>query len=99
MDDYGFRSSEVSIAGSLSTMSSPFVTSRTTLANSPVLQRLFENFDDDGFLDQLFLHTLSRLPTSLEKQTALTRRGDDRSRWAEQLLWALINRNEFLANY
>jgi len=99
MDDYGFRSAEISIAGSLSTMNSSFVMSKTRVDGSPLLQRLLIELDDEALVKRLFINTLSRWPSEDEKQAALKRRSFDRRRWAEQLQWALINKVEFLLNY
>jgi hypothetical protein len=55
---------------------------------------------DDEILDDLFLATLSRLP-SPEKKAALKKElaGDDRAEALRDLFWALINSKEFAFNH
>jgi hypothetical protein len=55
---------------------------------------------DDDILDELFLATLSRLP-SAEKKAAVKRElaGDDRDQGLRDLFWALLNSKEFTFNH
>lgn len=55
---------------------------------------------DDPVLDELFLATLSRLPTSEQRarvRQALT--GDGRDEGFRDLFWALLNTKEFAFNH
>ena len=59
---------------------------------------LNEMKDDAKLLDELYLMTLSRLPTSAERDVAnkYVRESKSRSEAFEDLLWSLLNRREFL---
>jgi hypothetical protein len=52
-------------------------------------------------VEELFLRTFSRLPTTRERQeaTALIERGPNRRQTIEDILWAFLNANEFLFNH
>ncbi|HEV3255885.1 MAG TPA: DUF1553 domain-containing protein, partial [Gemmataceae bacterium] len=55
--------------------------------------------DNAGLAEELFLATLSRYPSRQERDVLvrrLDRAGTKRRRVAEDILWALINHNEFL---
>jgi hypothetical protein len=49
-------------------------------------------------VEELFLATLSRFPTAKEKEVAVKLLQEYRTAGAEDLLWALLNRFEFIAN-
>jgi hypothetical protein len=51
-----------------------------------------------GIVDEMFLATLSRFPTAKEKEIGVKLLQEYRTTGAEDLLWALINRFEFIAN-
>jgi hypothetical protein len=57
--------------------------------------------DDDRVLDELFLATLSRLPTPKERAHFADYRthGKDRPSAFLDAMWALINTNEFVFNH
>ena len=52
----------------------------------------------DQLLDELFLRTLTRLPTDDEKRAALAglHASDDRQHAFEDILWGLVNTQEFI---
>jgi hypothetical protein len=52
----------------------------------------------DEIIDELFLRTLSRLPTDRERTAAAeaTRQADDRRLAFESILWGLVNTQEFI---
>jgi hypothetical protein len=52
-------------------------------------------------VEELYLATLSRLPTTAERQTALDylTKQTDRRRATEDLLWVLLNTREFMFNH
>jgi hypothetical protein len=72
------------------------VTDRVTAAKGSNLETLLSKADDDEIIDQLFLRTLSRLPDNREREVARRAFKSNRTEGAEDLLWALINRVEFL---
>lgn len=51
---------------------------------------------DTEIVKELFLATISRIPTQHEEEVALNLLKGDRQRGAEDLLWALINRIDFI---
>ena len=55
---------------------------------------------DKALMEELYLSTLSRVPTALEMDQGLTylRGGDSRAARAQDLLWALVNSKAFLFN-
>jgi hypothetical protein len=56
---------------------------------------------DDEALEELFLATLTRSPTSDERAAAvasLSTSADRRQAWSD-MLWALINTREFITNH
>jgi hypothetical protein len=54
---------------------------------------------DDQLIDALFMQSLSRAPTAEERRVAVSRRGTNRTEWAEDLQWTLLNKLDFLFNY
>jgi hypothetical protein len=94
------RSTESSILGSLSLMNSAFVTSKITAQNSSTVARLLQlPSPDEDLVEKIFLLTLSRRPTPEERQAALASRGRNRTEWAEDLQWALLNKLDFVFSY
>jgi len=81
-------------------MQSPVVTERVSGdKESTVLKLLAAHSDNSAVVDEMFLATLSRSPSSEEKQIALDALGQDRQAGAENLQWALLNLAEFFFNY
>lgn len=84
----------------LALMQSPIVSDRVKADGDSRIQRLLDSYDDDGrVVDEIFLATLARPPSSSERQVALTELAGDRTRGAENLQWALINNVEFFFNH
>jgi hypothetical protein len=56
---------------------------------------------DDEVLDELFLSTVSRLPTSNERSIALQSHPmpAERASFFEDILWGLMNTEEFVTNH
>lgn len=71
------------------------------LERSRVRQLIAGKQSDEEVLDELFLATLSRLPTAEEKSTFLSYKGTrtDRQSLFTDTLWALINTREFILNH
>ena len=58
------------------------------------------NLPDDQMVNNLFLTVLSRYPTAAEMTTALANlKSGTRSSEAENLLWELYNKVDFIFNY
>jgi hypothetical protein len=56
---------------------------------------------DDKAVEELFLATLTRLPTAKEKDEALgfLKAGKNKTEALQDVLWALINTREFILNH
>jgi len=54
---------------------------------------------NDQIVDELFLSALTRYPTSEEKRVAVKQIQDYRTQGAEDVLWALFNKLDFIFNY
>ena len=83
----------------LALMQSPVVTDRVIAKEDSRLKNLLDSYDNDRVVDEMFLGTLSRPPSSEEKMVALAALNTDRVTGAENLQWALINSVEFFFNY
>ena len=56
--------------------------------------------NNQKLVEELYLATLSRFPTSAENELAekVLNQADSRARAGQDLLWALLNSNSFLFN-
>ncbi len=85
---------------SIMLMRSGVVNERIVADDDSRLETLLkENTSNEAVVDELFLASIARLPTSSEKDTALTAMAKNRVRGGEDLQWALINLSEFLYNF
>ena len=81
-------------------MHSPVVNDRVQAKKDSRVERLLTAYaDNQRVVEELFLATVSRLPSTEEKVAALEALKADRVKGAENLQWALINRPEFLFNH
>ncbi len=82
-------------------MQSSVVNERVLAAKDSRVQRLLDTYKDNNarVVDELFLATLSRMPSKSEQDVALQAMQQDRTRGAQNLQWALINQVEFVFNY
>ncbi len=95
------RSGDGSISQALDLMNDNFVMSRTK-SNGPASSLLVQNLGlpDNQLVNTLFLNVLSRYPTSQELTQALSQLGTgNRNQQAENLLWSLYNKVDFVFNY
>jgi Protein of unknown function (DUF1553)/Protein of unknown function (DUF1549) len=92
------RTNDSAIAQSLALMNDPIVTTRVRRANNSTVSKVLAGTSDPGTIaDQLYLITLSRRPTSAERQLAVDYfRAGVLSERAEDLQFVLINSLEFL---
>ncbi|MBZ5534972.1 MAG: DUF1549 and DUF1553 domain-containing protein [Acidobacteriia bacterium] len=104
--DQKLRSNGASIIQALGLMNNNFVLSRihnasTGGTSTRVAQLLNSSLSNEALLDELFLSTLGRLPTSDEKSVLLgTLAGSsNRASTVEDIQWALINKVDFMYNY
>ena len=76
------------------------VTSRVTAGNAAGLLAKSLSMTNDQFVDHLFLTVLSRYPTAAEKNAGVSGlQTGTRNQKAEQLLWSLYNKVDFIFNY
>lgn len=95
------RTGDGSISQALDLMNDPFVMSRTKY-NGPSTSLLPQsiNLPNDQLVNKLFLTVLSRYPTSAEMTTAIgILTTGTRNTSAENLLWSLYNKVDFVFNY
>ncbi|HLK64215.1 MAG TPA: DUF1549 domain-containing protein [Bryobacteraceae bacterium] len=95
------RSGEGSISQALDLMNDPFVMSRTKSTGSAT-SLLVANLNQSNtqLVNTLFLNVLSRLPTSDEVTQAVQQLSSgNRAQQAENLLWSLYNKVDFIFNY
>ncbi|MCI0418460.1 MAG: DUF1549 and DUF1553 domain-containing protein [Acidobacteria bacterium] len=94
------RLPEVSIQQALNLMNNGVVTTRVTAGNAAGLLARSLSMTNDQLVDHLFLTVLSRYPTDAEKSAAVTSlQTGTRNQKAEQLLWSLYNKVDFIFNY
>jgi hypothetical protein len=96
------RRRDLSVAQALDLMNDPFVIARSRASNpNGMLARLLASeVDNETFVRTLYMSVLSRYPTSDEVVTSvnLLASGPRRQR-AEDLLWSLYNKVDFVFNY
>lgn len=97
------RRGDSSVVQALNLMNDPYVMTRIratgTGANASLLQRALP-LGDEQLVETLFVTVLSRYPTGTEKTTALeSLRSGTRRDKAENLLWSLYNKVDFIFNY
>jgi len=95
------RRAEGSISQALGLMNDPFVMTRTLgTGNSSLLLVKNINLPNDQLINNLFLAVLSRYPTDAEKAASLVQlQNAARVTAAEDLLWSLYNKVDFIFNY
>jgi uncharacterized protein DUF1553/uncharacterized protein DUF1549 len=104
--DQKLRSGGASIIQALGLMNNNFVLSRvhntsTGGTSTRVAQLLNSSLNNEALLDELFLSTLGRPPTSVEKSILLSTLGSssNRASTVEDIQWALINKVDFMYSY
>ena len=81
-------------------MQSSVISDRVLATKDSRVQRLLDNYKDNSkVVEELFLGTLARWPSTEEQSVALDALKQDRIRGAQNLQWALLNQVEFLFNY
>lgn len=93
------RSNIPSILQSLALMNSPAVTNR--IRQSAINGTLASQRADDvkTYVDNIFLTVLGRKPTTAEQDQAVAMFQRDRNQGAQDLMWVLVNKIDFLYNY
>jgi hypothetical protein len=81
-------------------MTSPVVMKRiSTEGNTRVAKLLKSGKSDDEVIEELFLSSVSRRPSSEEVEVAKRVLSQDRNRGLGDLEWFLLNTTEFLVNH
>lgn len=94
------RSNEPSISQALHLMNSPEILGKIQTSSGRVRQLTEGGRPPTEIVDELYLATLSRFPTEVERKLMLDELSHgDRRAVAEDLLWALLNAKEFLYNH
>lgn len=93
------RRADGSLLQALSLMNDRFVMSRIRPVAGSLLARSLE-LPDEQAVATVYLSVLSRQPTEQERNTAVSvLRAGNRQRKAEDLLWSLYNKVDFIFNY
>ncbi len=95
------RSAEGSISQALDLMNDQFVMGRVS-ASGPATSLLVKSLPlpNDQLIDTLYLNVLSRYPSATEKAAGVANLGNgNRSQEAENLLWSLYNKVDFVFSY
>ncbi len=96
------RSNEPSISQALHLMNSPEIHEKLTHRKGQARRLALGPLPPDQVAAELYLATLSRLPTETERpliDETFAVHGSDRQAAVEDLLWALLNTKEFLYNH
>ena len=89
-----------SILQAMSLMNSPFVNKKVLAENGSRVEQLVKSTKTNAeIVEELYLATLSRLPSAQEKQLAVSWLEKDRKQGAEDLQWSLLNKLDFVFNY
>ena len=101
--DLSLRRSDGSSLQALDLMNDNFVTSRVDLTKTPANSLLKKslNLPPDQLIDTFYLNVLSRYPTPAEMKTAMQQFSSksQTASAAENLLWVLYNKVDFIFNY
>ncbi len=97
------RRGDGSIIQALSLINDNFIMSRIKPSSSGATVNLMAQsvtMTDDQLIQKLYLNVLSRYPTQDETNTAITLLGSgNRQQQAQDLLWSLFNKVDFIYNY
>ena len=95
------RAMEPALPQSLFRMTDPGVMAKFTAPNGRVAKLAKSKLTNDELVDEMFLATLTRLPSADEKATALKHLTSAKTRGeaVTDLMWALVNTREFILNH
>ncbi|RLT07544.1 MAG: DUF1549 domain-containing protein [Planctomycetota bacterium] len=94
------RSNEPSIAQALHLLNAPEISEKISHRHGHVRKLAASEMSPAALIEELYLSTLSRLPTSAEQELMLLAFSEtDRRAAAEDVLWALLNSKEFVFNH
>jgi hypothetical protein len=92
------REGDSNLAQALQLINGPTVNEKLRNANNHVGRLLAKKMSDEDMLNELYLSTLTRLPTETDVKVSLAhiaKAADKRKAW-EDVHWALLNTKEFL---
>ncbi len=95
------RDATATIAQTLYIANHPKVRAKIADPKGRIIQ-IMKRFSDEGErIDELYLWSVSRLPTAVERETCLNyvRESPTPKRGLEDVLWSLINTREFILNH
>ena len=97
------RASSLSILQRMAIMNDGFIMNRTK-ATAPNLAVIFKISDNTQVAEEIFLTFLGRMPAAAEQQAAqkllaTAANPTDRNTYLEDLVWACINKADFLFSY
>jgi hypothetical protein len=95
------RSNEPSISQALHLLNSPEVNDKIRHKRGAARKLAESTLSTDEVLDEIYLGTLSRFPSSEERallREAFPHPGADRRAAVEDVLWSVLNTKEFLYN-
>ena len=95
------RSGEVTMPQLLHLQNGASILDKVRDTNGRLVKRLRDKKSDDDIIDELFLATLSRLPSPAQRKTVREHLADAESRdqGLRDLFWALLNSKEFAFNH
>ena len=94
------RASEVSLAHALNLINGPTIAEALIDPKGRVAKLIEKNLDDGTIVEEIYLATLSRIPSSDEYTKAVDylANAESKAEGTQDLLWALINSPAFLFN-
>jgi hypothetical protein len=95
------RDTKPTIVQTLYLTNHPAVQQKIASPKGRVAQIIKDGSDEGKQIDELYLWTLSRLPTDEERQTCIQYSKESKSSQPglEDVLWGLLNTKEFLLNH
>jgi len=97
------RNESVSLRQAMHSLAGDTINEKVKLSSERgvIAERIEQGASDGEIIEHLFLAALSRYPEPREKDYCLTvlGRADSRRRGLENVLWAILNTNEFLYNH
>ena len=94
------RRSDMSLPQAMNLVNGPTLAEAIADPEGRVAEAILAGRSDRELVEELYLASMTRLPTATELDKALTylRGGNGRAARAQDLLWALVNSNAFLFN-
>ena len=94
------RSSETSVNQALNLMNGSSIQDKLTSETGRLATLIRKETPPAALIEEMYLSSLSRMPTNLERSKALAwfERNPNRRQAAEDLLWAILNSKEFIFN-